>query len=601
MGFSIDMFLGSCNFNGFEIPYVVIIICLIILGISIKELVDFSSKIKPLETGLKTFNDFLSHFDSELNRAQCQEISSFLNKGHFFENQWSEFSETIILGNEDESTAYNTEQSENYFNKTSLLEYSIDTNHFTSIPGVLTGIGLLGTFISILIGLYHVHIEGTEVTGIEELINGLSGKFISSILGLSTSIIFNSFLNQHLRNIENQIFKLQHKLNSLFARNLSEKTMLKISDTLEKLLEEVENTNKIKHESTDFDGTNGLTDQIKGLRADLKDDLTKTISTLTNINREIIENLTDQFKFLRTESNDSNERIISVLESNFKLTNEKLTEAVKTLSKGATEEIIAALQQVIKDFNDNLTEQFGENFKELNNAVYKLVDWQENYKSSIEQIEKTLNASTDNLSAIENTLGSISSRNQEVIDVYDQLKTTLESHRSEIELINNRMDEYSKLHSQVSENIKLIKQSFNQTLDDLKNNSTKFFNDATKAQINLYESFDEASRTILKDTQVHIKENAKTILDSLENSQSQISSISEKIQTSISNQSESLSQLSNSLPEHSQIINQRLSAASEEIEKQLTESLGQMERALVGLTNKFKENYDATLKTQVNN
>ena len=42
--------------------------------------------------------------------------------------------------------------------------------------------------------------------------------------------------------------------------------------------------------------------------------------------------------------------------------------------------IIEALENVIKDFNEKLTEQFGENFKQLNEAVEKLVDWQDRYK-----------------------------------------------------------------------------------------------------------------------------------------------------------------------------------------------------------------------------
>jgi hypothetical protein len=40
-----------------------------------------------------------------------------------------------------------------------------------------------------------------------------------------------------------------------------------------------------------------------------------------------------------------------------------ISDSPSTTSKGATEEIIKALQDVIQDFNTNLTEQFGDNFK----------------------------------------------------------------------------------------------------------------------------------------------------------------------------------------------------------------------------------------------
>jgi hypothetical protein len=46
--------------------------------------------------------------------------------------------------------------------------------------------------------------------------------------------------------------------------------------------------------------------------------------------------------------------------------------------------LVEALRDVIKDFNQKLTEQFGENFKQLNSAVGHLLTWQEQYKGIVE-------------------------------------------------------------------------------------------------------------------------------------------------------------------------------------------------------------------------
>jgi hypothetical protein len=69
--------------------------------------------------------------------------------------------------------------------------------HFSfhsAVPGILTGLGLLATFVAILQALMGLHVEvkqGTEtVVGIQTLIEGLSGKFLSSIVGLLLSVIF---------------------------------------------------------------------------------------------------------------------------------------------------------------------------------------------------------------------------------------------------------------------------------------------------------------------------------------------------------------------------------------------------------------------------
>lgn len=58
-----------------------------------------------------------------------------------------------------------------------------------ALPGWLTAIGLLTTFIAILLGLQGVKVlTNLEVRGIGGLVNGLSGKFFSSIIALSCAI-----------------------------------------------------------------------------------------------------------------------------------------------------------------------------------------------------------------------------------------------------------------------------------------------------------------------------------------------------------------------------------------------------------------------------
>lgn len=78
---------------------------------------------------------------------------------------------------------YDTVVGENYYG-----------SFFGLVPGVLTGAGLTLTFMAILLALYDVHYDKANtvnpITGIDALINGLSGKFLSSIVALLLSIMF---------------------------------------------------------------------------------------------------------------------------------------------------------------------------------------------------------------------------------------------------------------------------------------------------------------------------------------------------------------------------------------------------------------------------
>lgn len=46
------------------------------------------------------------------------------------------------------------------------------------------------TFLAILIGLSKLHADGSHIVGIQGLINGLAGKFLTSIVGLLCANLF---------------------------------------------------------------------------------------------------------------------------------------------------------------------------------------------------------------------------------------------------------------------------------------------------------------------------------------------------------------------------------------------------------------------------
>jgi hypothetical protein len=89
-----------------------------------------------------------------------------------------------------------------------------------AVPSILTGIGLTLTFVAILLGLLGVHYDKANtvepISGIDSLINGLSGKFLSSIVALLLSIAFTLVERMRLRSLrtsyENLVFTLSEAI-----------------------------------------------------------------------------------------------------------------------------------------------------------------------------------------------------------------------------------------------------------------------------------------------------------------------------------------------------------------------------------------------------
>lgn len=59
-----------------------------------------------------------------------------------------------------------------------------------AVPGLLTSLGLLGTFIALMIGLNGLHPDAKGAYDLSGLISNLSGKFVTSIVALTLSVLF---------------------------------------------------------------------------------------------------------------------------------------------------------------------------------------------------------------------------------------------------------------------------------------------------------------------------------------------------------------------------------------------------------------------------
>jgi hypothetical protein len=90
-----------------------------------------------------------------------------------------------------------------------------------AVPTILTALGLLATFIAILQGLAGVTYNETDplhpISGIDTLINGLAGKFLSSILALLLSVLF-TFIERKIceRQISQAYDEVVHRCKEIF-------------------------------------------------------------------------------------------------------------------------------------------------------------------------------------------------------------------------------------------------------------------------------------------------------------------------------------------------------------------------------------------------
>ena len=88
-----------------------------------------------------------------------------------------------------------------------LIDTVIHNNMLSQVPGVMTGLGILGTFIGLSLGLQNFNTGTTaEITGsIEPLMNGIKVAFHTSIYGMIFSLVFNYVYKKRLDDAENSL------------------------------------------------------------------------------------------------------------------------------------------------------------------------------------------------------------------------------------------------------------------------------------------------------------------------------------------------------------------------------------------------------------
>jgi hypothetical protein len=140
----------------------------------------------------------------EINKYFDAEATGGLN------GAWREFKSHFLLRKLDsgENLYWSTRNAEEAFSERKLVTEKLSRDYYQSLPGIITGIGLMTTFFAILVALLDVRLVDNRVQGLELLIQGLSGKFITSVVALLCATVFVFFEKNRFHALEKSQLKL---------------------------------------------------------------------------------------------------------------------------------------------------------------------------------------------------------------------------------------------------------------------------------------------------------------------------------------------------------------------------------------------------------
>ena len=147
---------------------------------------------------------------------------------------WKEFDETLVFS-PDGSRIFKTLDAAHFFNTGSLSKGLTENRLLAAVPGFLTAIGVIGTFVGLTMGLATLEVSqdaGVDVLrqGIGNMISGASVAFLTSVWGVSSSVLFNFFEKIMERYFRKEIALLQNRIDYLYPRINPEQSLVKIAD-----------------------------------------------------------------------------------------------------------------------------------------------------------------------------------------------------------------------------------------------------------------------------------------------------------------------------------------------------------------------------------
>lgn len=278
------------------------------------------------------------------------------------------------------------------------------------------------------------------------------------------------------------------------------------------------------------------------------DDLHKAMLLIHQSLSEKDQTLMQELSMLRVESQRQSDDLIGAM-------GHYQTQMVEANTKA----LIDALGAVMRDFNTKIDEQYGDNFKRLNESVGKMLEWQKEYKQQLVELadnQKTIgNSMKDASSAFENMVGHAQSFN----GISESLGNMLQGLNTQRDVLDKHLSGLAKLVSEAGSGLPQLEERMTFLTVGLSD---------TLMQYN------ERMENMLEKTTVSMDNTTKNLTETLQSSYG-----------------EAFTQLDNKIIKTLTQTDKQIAKLDAALEQELNKSLKTMGEQLAALSEKFVQDY----------
>jgi hypothetical protein len=323
------------------------------------------------------------------------------------EHCWTEFAQTLHkqttpddMGQERVKCWRSTIPAEVFFNVETLIAVELKTEYFKHQPGILTGIGIIGTFAGLLRGLSTFSVSSDPETvrlSLDTLIHGVREAFFVSLSAIALAMLTTLAEKLIVTHCIKQVEALCQLIDSLFESGAGEEYLARLVNAGESSATQ--------------------TAQLKdALVTDLKEMLTEIIHQQT-------EAIAGSFA---TSSNDSGNRIAQAISESLNEPLQKIAAAVNTTTDNNGEVVTRALNEVLLTFSQQMQDMFGGQMGDISQLLQQTTTAMQSTVARFDQLTHNLGDAGKNAADV----------------MSERLSTALESMEARQLALNHTMTEF---------------------------------------------------------------------------------------------------------------------------------------------------------------
>lgn len=146
-------------------------------------------------------------------------------------NCWSEYAETLHRQKEESADGQHriirwraTALAETFFSEHAIITIPLKVDFYKHVPGILTGLGIIGTFLGLIIGLstFDVSYPAQAQSQLKNLINAVGHAFVISGIAIGLAMLFTWIEKSIVTARSRELAELRQTLDSLFEAGAGE-------------------------------------------------------------------------------------------------------------------------------------------------------------------------------------------------------------------------------------------------------------------------------------------------------------------------------------------------------------------------------------------